>query len=453
MSSSHALTIEDVLRCFTGVIPLALATASADDEPNVTYVSRAHPVDPERIAISNQFLSKTHRNLAENPRASLLLTDPMTMDEYRASVVFEQTLRRGPVFDHLRRDLSMIAALTGMQDVFRLAGADVFRVTRIDPVVVSGRPRPPAPPVERMFAADYSALGELCGRLSRCGDLDTLVEVLVSGLDDLLGYDHSILLLSDEIGERLFTIASNGYSEQGVGSEIAVGDGIAGQAALLCAPVRADPLMQMTKYARSLRAAVSGEVRDVPLPGLRRPGSQLAVPAMTMGVVVGVLLVESERHDRFSQADEAVLSIVASLVSGMIQALRREAPAPSSETMVEHGADVVGNGPAVIVRHYPVDASTFLDGDYLIKGVAARLLWTVLQQYTTSGRTEFTNREMRLELALEMPDFRDNFESRLILLKRRLDERHAPIRLHKTGRGRFRIDVSRPITLHQAAES
>jgi len=102
------------------------------------------------------------------------------------------------------------------------------------------------------------------------------------------------------------------------------------------------------------------------------------------------------------------------------------------------------------VRFYEVDGSTFIDGDYLIKGVAGRLLWALLAHHQREGRVEFTNREMRLDPSLDLPAYRDNFESRLILLKRRLDEQEAPVRIDKTSRGCFRLVVDGPLLLERA---
>ena len=83
-------------------------------------------------------------------------------------------------------------------------------------------------------------------------------------------------------------------------------------------------------------------------------------------------------------------------------------------------------------------------------GVAGRLLWALLDHHQRDGRTAFTNRELRRDPSLELPELRDNFESRLILLKRRLDERDAPVRIVKTGRGMFRLDVETALQLDVA---
>lgn len=448
------LSIGDIERCFGGAIPAVLATASADGVPNVTYISRAHRVDDERIALSNQFMSKTAHNLAANPRASLLLMDPVTHDEYRLALVYERTERRGYVFERLRADIEALAALEGMQGVYRLRAADVFRVVEIveEPANPNGA-LPDELPVTLSPSAALTGLADVARCVSRAGDLDVLVEGFLDVLDRRLGYVHTTLLLLDESGQRLYTIASHGFDTQGIGAEVVVGEGPIGVAAARCEPMRVGSLSQSAKYSGAIRRRYEDvgvlPDREVPLPMVAGVQSRIIVPAMVAGQLVAVLVAESRRPAHFGDQDELVLRSAATLLAGGIEAVRAVEPdgeveidAPATRTAVP-----VADRRATGIRFFPVDASVFVDGDYLIKGVAGRILWSLLQQYTTNGRVEFTNRELRLDQSLELPGFRDNLESRLILLKRRLDERGASVRIEKTGRGRFRLDVSTAVKL------
>jgi adenylate cyclase len=126
------LSLRGLKCCFEGIVPAVIATASADGTPNVTQLSRVHFVDDTHVALSNQFFSKTTRNLAENPRASVVVIDPRTYDSFKLTLRYERTERRGPLFERLSRDIDAIAALTGMTDVFKLRSADVYRVNEIE---------------------------------------------------------------------------------------------------------------------------------------------------------------------------------------------------------------------------------------------------------------------------------------------------------------------------------
>ena len=105
------------------------------------------------------------------------------------------------------------------------------------------------------------------------------------------------------------------------------------------------------------------------------------------------------------------------------------------------------HGTPLAVRYFAADHSVFIDNDYLIKGVAGSILWMLLNEHAHNGRHDFCNRELRRDPRLPLPDFGDNLETRLILLQRRLAERCPAIALEKTGRGRFRLNIGRPLQL------
>jgi len=440
-----SLHLDAIRACFEGVIPATMATCDAHGVPNVSYLSHVHFVDAEHVAATYQFFNKTRRNLEANPHAIAALIDPQTGAHYRLTMEFVRTEQEGPLFESMKAKLSSIASHVGMTGVFRLLGADLFRVT--DVVRVPGEMLP-APPPRRNLLASLRHVSEAIRTLC---DLESLLTTALDEIGTQFEIPHAMVLLHDAANERLYTVASRGYDLSGVGSEIKLGDGVIGVAARERTPIRIGHMTAEYNYSRAIRdsAVEDGGAQppeiEIPLPGLPDARSQLALPLLAGPKLVGVLCVESPVDLRFSYDDEDALVALAAQLALQIYTLPGLAEEAAGEQTPVFAAPPQGE--PVTVRHFGGNDSVFLDDDYLIKGVAGAIFWMLVSELVEKGRTEFTNRELRLDPRVRLPDVADNLEGRLLLLARRLDEREACVRIEKTGRGRFRVLASRPLVL------
>jgi hypothetical protein len=442
-------TLGALRSCFEGAVPSAIATCAPDGTPNIAYLSQVHYVDDGHVALTYQFFNTTRKNILANPRATAQVIDPDTAAHYRLHLEYLRTETEGPLFENMKAKLAGIASHTGMSKVFRLMGSDVYRVLVIEPVhggMPSGTTARP-----NLLPGLRACLASLAG----CADLAHLFDETLRGLERYCDIRHAMLLMHDATRARLYTVATRGYAESGVGSEIRIGEGIIGVAARERTPIRIGYAAQEYLYSRVMRRSFERSAdsdaleTEIPFPGLPDSSSQLAVP-LTLGPrLLGVLYVESPQELRFTFEDEDALIVLAGQLALSMELLSHSAE-QHEETAIAPPPVAAVQGAPLTIRHFAADHSVFIDNDYLIKGVAGAIFWKLLRDHVEAGRSDFTNRELRLDPALKLPDISDNLEARLILLQRRLAERSAFLAIEKTGRGRFRLNVSRPLKLSAA---
>ena len=437
------IQLTTIWRCFQGVIPSIIGTSDAHGTPNVTYASQVHLIDDDHVALSRQFFNKTSRNLEENAFACAEVHDPVTFQSYRLHLKFLRSEKSGPLFDVMAVRIQAIASLTGMSGVFRLIGADVFEVLRVERVE-GFLTTVPVEPDERMSMSgarsEIRGLQYISEQINRAGDLDSLLDIVLEALESYFGFEHAMVLLVDD-GDRLVTMASRGYGTSGVGAEVERGDGLIGTAASELRVIRMTGLEAALRYGRAVRRESGSATPEIPLPGLPDAQSALVIPLKLCDRLVGVLAVEDRDPTRFGEWHEAYLEIIGNQIALGIDRMADDGEETAPPRLPIAKPEPADLGRRRTLTYYVNDDCIFIDGEYLIRNVPGRILWKLMREHQRDGRREFTNRELRLDPKLGLPPIKDNLESRLILLRRRLTEKCPDVRLVPVSRGRFALEV------------
>ncbi|HEU0072784.1 MAG TPA: pyridoxamine 5'-phosphate oxidase family protein [Dehalococcoidia bacterium] len=291
MTTSFAVPLSQIEDCFQGIVPATVATVSIDGVPNITELSIVHRIDDEHVALSRQFFNKTTRNLEANPRGEVILVESVTARQFKLTIVYERTETEGPLFDAMSARLEAVASQCGMSKVFRLTAADICRVVECTTIPVDHEIPPPDRPPLNLRAVD-----EISARITGAATVDELLTESLEMLAQNFGYDHGFIMLVEESGESLYTVASHGYEDSGAGSEVCFGEGALGVAAERRMTVSLANMRNEMSYSRTVRSGYEGTdaaadiQQEIALPGLPDVSSQHIVPILARDQLLGALL-------------------------------------------------------------------------------------------------------------------------------------------------------------------
>ena len=324
-----SVTLESLATCFQGLYPALLFTCSLDGVPNAAYLSHVAYVDATHVALSFQFFNKSRRNIEENPNAMVMVLDPDTGQGWQLRLRYVRSETEGSLFERMALRIEAIASYCGLKGVFKLRAADIYAVRSIEPAVeeqptsASPQTKPARSPGAGDPVFTLKALQDFADRIQRADSLAALVDSILLGMEESFGFKNSMILIPAEEKGVLVTIATRGYPQNGTGAEARVGEGIIGMVAEAQKPIRISGLMRRRLYANAmLRGAQPQPMvqpEHIPLPGLANPESQLGVPLLVRGELVGVLCLESDSPYRFHEEDKSLIELLGRYLAISIQ--------------------------------------------------------------------------------------------------------------------------------------
>ncbi|MGC2090379.1 MAG: GAF domain-containing protein, partial [Candidatus Acidiferrales bacterium] len=159
-------------------------------------------------------------------------------------------------------------------------------------------PTKPAP-VTELPAEVLGKMAEIAEEINASLDLDEVLAHAAAQIKGLIDYEIFAVLLVDENSRELSFRFAIGHRQEVVENwRIPMGQGIIGTAAATGRPVRVSDVHKDSRYLNALDSVQS----------------ELAVPLLVQGRVMGVLDIESSQADYFTRDQQNILMMLATRI-------------------------------------------------------------------------------------------------------------------------------------------
>ena len=380
---SDVVGLESIRDCLRAGLPSPMATCAPDGTPHISYILQVQYLDRERVATSRQPFNRALADLDACPYAQALVVRPVTAEEFRLDLQLPAHGHRGRGVRGDAREPRRDRLAHGHGP--GLPAARPGRAPRAALHAGSG-----AGPASR--SAPSSPIRSCRSSSSRAASsapttYEEATHEVIDALDDLFGFRYAVAARGRGHRRRHRVDrhrreppARDRHGEPRPGAR----DG------------RGDRRPRRCGRARPRRPGRGPERRGGPARrGQGRPRRALSRERGAERV---------RGADRGPAADHR-------------RARRRRA---GGARRARHRPARASGDPPIELVYYQADDTVLCDSAYIVKGAPGRILWSMLKAHVDSGRTQFSNRELRLDESLELPAGNDNLEARLLVLRRRL---------------------------------
>lgn len=106
------------------VYPSHIYTVS-NDRTLTTSLSQLCYIDERHLALSVKIFTP------ENVNVFVKILDPDTFESWEMELRYVRSENKGPIFEQMAAKLASIGSLVGMEDLFYLKAADIYKVVKV----------------------------------------------------------------------------------------------------------------------------------------------------------------------------------------------------------------------------------------------------------------------------------------------------------------------------------